>query len=230
MAGCWETGRHGPQIPILGGMSGFKMPDAQTAVKQQGVVDAWNCSCGQEKVMIEIRLIDSLHKADINIPNEPFELRGRMIPSYNGEKWDYTISSLPKEKVTQMCFPDENYCFEEMDKDLFLGAYDGDRCVGLAIFEPGFFKYLYLYDLKVNKNYRRQHIGTMLMEEGRKLALQRGYSGIYAVGQDNNLDACLFYINSGFYIGGLDTNVYRHTNQEEKKDIIFYSESVSDIS
>lgn len=108
--------------------------------------------------MIEIRLIDSLHKADINIPNEPFELRGRMIPSYNGEKWDYTISSLPKEKVTQMCFPDENYCFEEMDKDLFLGAYDGDRCVGL------------------------------------------------------------------------DTNVYRHTNQEEKKDIIFYSESVSDIS
>lgn len=58
----------------------------------------------QEKVMIEIRLIDSLHKADINIPNEPYEIRGRMFPSYNGEKWDYTISSLPKEKVTQIVF------------------------------------------------------------------------------------------------------------------------------
>lgn len=39
---------NGPQIPILGGMFGFILPDAQTAVKQQGVVDAWNCSCGQE--------------------------------------------------------------------------------------------------------------------------------------------------------------------------------------
>lgn len=174
--------------------------------------------------MIEIKIIDAEHKKDINIPNEPFEIRGRMIPSYFGEKWGYELDMLPKNKVTAMCFPDENYCFEDMSKDIFIGAYDGKKCVGLAIFEPGFFKYMYLNDLKVNRDYRRKHIGSMLMDKGREVALKEGYMGIYAVGQDNNVDACLFYLNSGFRIGGLDTDIYRHTNQEGKKDIIFYSE------
>lgn len=48
------------------------------------------------------------------------------------------------------------------------------------------------------------------------------YSGIYTQGQDNNLFACLFYIKTGFHIGGLDTNVYKGTKQEGKADILFY--------
>ena len=36
--------------------------------------------------MIEIRIIDAQHKADINIPNEPFPMFGRIIPSYDGKK------------------------------------------------------------------------------------------------------------------------------------------------
>lgn len=65
-----------------------------------------------------------------------------------------------------------------MKDSVFLGAYDGEKCVGLAILQPGFFKYMYLYDLKVSKQYRGQHI----------------------------------------------TNVYRHTKQEGKADILFYCE------
>ena len=38
---------------------------------------------------------------------------------------------------------------------------------------------------------------------------------------DNNLSACLFYIKTGFKIGGLDTNVYKGTKQEGKADIFF---------
>ena len=33
--------------------------------------------------MIEIKIIDAAHKDDINIPNEPCQLIGRMIPSYS---------------------------------------------------------------------------------------------------------------------------------------------------
>ena len=33
------------------------------------------------------------------------------------------------------------------------------------------------------------------------------------------------YLNSGFYIGGLDTNVYRYTKQEGESDILFYCEA-----
>ena len=54
------------------------------------------------------------------------------------------------------------------------------------------------------------------------IAKEKGYVGIYTQGQDNNLGACLFYIKTGFYIGGFDSNVYKGTKQEGKSDIIFY--------
>ena len=53
----------------------------------------------------------------------------------------------------------------------------------------------------------------------------RNSDGSYLECQDNNPGAFLFYLNSGFYIGGLDTNVYRHTSQEGKADILLYCET-----
>lgn len=170
---------------------------------------------------IEIRLIDESCKADLNLPNQPFPLFGRMIPSYTNEAWDYTTAAF--EHVEEMCFPDEHYRYEDMAPDhLLLGAYDGDQCVGLAILRDGFFKYMYLHDLKVNREYRRQGVAKALLEKAAAAAKERGFQGIYTQGQDNNLGACLFYLSKGFVIGGLDTKVYQGTPQEGKKDIFFY--------
>lgn len=170
---------------------------------------------------IEIRIINSEYREDINIPNEPFSLFGRMIPSYIDGKWNYTTEKF--EAVTQMCFPDENYNYDELAVNhIFVGAYDGDKCIGLAILRHEWLKYMYLYDLKVNKEYRGQHIGEMLMEKSMEVAIAQGYNGLYTQAQDNNLGACLFYIKCGFAIGGLDTNVYKGTKQEGKADILFY--------
>ena len=127
------------------------------------------------------------------------------------------------ETVCEMCFPDENYDFDEMSKDcVFLGAYDGDMCIGLAIMQNAPFKYMYLYDLKVNARYRGRGVASKLIESAKKLAADNGYRGIYAYCQDNNLGACMFYIKSGFRIGGFDTEVYNGTKQEGKSDIVFY--------
>ncbi|MBQ4050574.1 MAG: GNAT family N-acetyltransferase [Oscillospiraceae bacterium] len=171
---------------------------------------------------IEIRIIDREHKADINIPNEPFALFGRLIPTYDGEKWSYTTEIFPEK--SEMCFPDENYVFEEMADCVFIGAYECEKCVGLAIMQDYWTKHMYLYDLKVNASVRGQHVGRKLMEKAREVALERGYRGIYTIGQDNNLTACLFYLANGFHIGGLDCDVYRGTNQEGKRDILFYTD------
>ena len=105
---------------------------------------------------------------------------------------------------------------------VFIGAYDNNRCVGLAIMQQGFCKYMYLYDLKVNRDCRGMGIGQKLMERAKEVAVQAGYRGVYTIGQDNNLAACLFYLKNGFRIGGLDTEVYNGTKQEGKADIIFY--------
>ena len=173
--------------------------------------------------MIETRIIDREHKADINIPNEPFPLFGRMIPSYVDEHWGYQTVLFDEKDISEMCFPDENYDYEAMKENhVFLGAYDGEECVGLAILRDEWLKYMYLYDLKVSASCRGQGVGHDLIEKSKEIAAARGYNGLYTQGQDNNLAACKFYLNAGFHIGGLDTNVYKGTGQEGKSDILFY--------
>jgi len=174
--------------------------------------------------MLTIKRIDAENKKDIGIPNDPFTLFGRIVPSYDGMKWDYFLDRFAPEQVSEMKFPDENYDFDAMQDSIFLGAYVEDRCVGLAILQPGIFQYMYLYDLKVSAKYRRMDIGKQLIEHSKAIARELGYSGLYLQCQNNNAGAFLFYLKAGFYIGGLDTNVYRHTNQEDKTDILLYCE------
>lgn len=173
--------------------------------------------------MIDVKIINAEHKQDINIPNEPFLLFGRMIPTYINEQWNYSIEKFSTEK--QMCFPDENYNYDDMaENSTFIGAYDNEKCIGLAIMQEGLFKYMYLYDLKVNNAYRKCGVAKALIEKAKVIATEKGYAGIYTQGQDDNLGACLFYIKTGFYIGGFDSNVYKGTKQEGKSDIIFYTD------
>ena len=173
--------------------------------------------------MIEIREIGAAGKADINIPNEPFALFGRMEPSYIDGQWSHREVISDEKDVSEMCFPDENYDYEAMKENhVFLGAYDGGKCVGLAILRDAWFKYMYLYDFKVSGAYRGQGVAQALIEKAKEVCKARGYNGLYTQGQDNNLGACRFYIKAGFHIGGLNTNVYKGTSQEGKADILFY--------
>ncbi len=174
--------------------------------------------------MIEIKRITEANKNDINITNEPFSLWGKMIPTYDGNRWAYSIEKFEENKISEMVFPDENYDFDTRKKEcFFVGAYnEGGKCVGLAIYKHDWLKYLYLEDLKVCKAYRGRSIGKLLLDEGKKISADNGYRGIYTIGQDNNLSACLFYIKSGFTIGGLNTHEYKGTNQADKSNIYFY--------
>ena len=169
--------------------------------------------------MVEIRRIDKAHERDAELPNEPFTLWGRMIPSLENGVWAYRTEQFPE--PAEMCFPDFPYNVTDKNS-LFLGAYAGDVCVGLAVFRKAMFRYMYLEDLKVNRDCRRQGIGAKLIEAGMKTAKELGLVGIYTVGQDNNLSACLFYLKNGFQIGGFNNRDYRGTPQGDKADIYFY--------
>ena len=172
---------------------------------------------------MEYKIIDKEHKNDINLKNEPFSIYGRMVPKLEEGKWSYSIQKFSEEDVTEMTFPDENYDYEKMVKNhTFIGAYDGDKCVGLAILADGFLNYMYLDDLKVSQNYRKHGIGKGLIKKSLEVAISKKYGGVYTVGQDNNLTACKFYLSVGFKIGGFDNHVYQGTPQENKADILFY--------
>lgn len=175
---------------------------------------------------IIIREIDRAHRADINIPNQPFPLFGRLLPSYVNGQWSWREQRFPESEVSEMCFPDENYDYDKLSQNsVFLGAYDDEKCIGLAILQQAWNRYMYLYDLKVNREYRGQRIGEMLIAAALDVSRAHGYRGLFTQGQDNNLAACRFYLKNGFEIGGIDTRVYRGTRQEGKFDVLFYAEN-----
>ncbi|MCM1220031.1 MAG: GNAT family N-acetyltransferase [Lachnospiraceae bacterium] len=172
---------------------------------------------------MECRVIDKEHSKDINLKNDPFSLYGKVIPTYSNGQWNYSIWLFSENEVVEMCFPDENYDYDELaENHVFIGAYDSERCVGLAVLADDMFQYMYLDDLKVSRAYRKQGVGKALVEKAMEIAHQRNYRGIYAIGQDNNVSACKFYLKAGFEIGGFDNHVYRGTSQEHKANIIFY--------
>ena len=170
---------------------------------------------------MDIRKITRERAADLNLPNEPFSMPGRLIPELTDGVWTYRTELFDREET--MCFPEENYDFEQYSKNGFvLGAYEADRCVGIGIFREDFLKYLYLYDLKVCADARRKGIGTALVHSGLEEAKKLGYVGIYCIAQDNNLNACRFYLKNGFQIGGFNNRCYDGTSQQGKADIYFY--------
>ena len=171
---------------------------------------------------MEILPITQQNRQDLLLPNEPFSMPGRFIPELRDGTWSYRIEWF--EKTRTMTFPDEAYQFGELSQNgIAFGAYRDGKCIGLAIFQNGAFGHLYLYDLKVCAAARGMGTGRALLEAGLREARSRGYRGLYTIAQDDNVNACLFYLKAGFAIGGFDNHVYKGTSQEGKADIIFYT-------
>ena len=174
--------------------------------------------------MIEIRRITAENAADLNLKNEPFTMPGKFIPSLQDGVWSYRTQLY--ETPRSMVFPDENYDFVEANrKGILFGAYEDGQCLGVAIFEDYWLKYMYLSDLKVIAAARGKGVGKALIRAGLEAAKARGYQGLYTIGQDDNLNACMFYLRAGFAIGGFDNRVYNGTSQAGKGDVIFYQDA-----
>lgn len=170
---------------------------------------------------MEIRPITQENAGDLWLKNEPFAMPGVFIPELHDGVWSYRTRKF--ETVQTMCFPDEIYDFDRVcQRGCALAAYDGGTCVGLIVLEDRFWKYMHVYDLKVAAAARGRGVGKALIRGALEEACRRDYRGLYLEAQDNNLNACLFYLKTGFVIGGFDNHLYTGTKQEGKADILFY--------
>ena len=171
--------------------------------------------------MIEVKQITAENAQDLNLKNEPFVMPGDFIPELKDGVWSYRTELYAQPQ--SMVFPDEDYDIEEVcSKGIVFGAYEDGNCIGVAIFEDYWLKYMYLSDLKVTTDARGKGVGKALIAAGLEAAKAKGYRGLYTIGQDNNLNACMFYLKAGFVIGGFDNHVYNGTSQDGKADVIFY--------
>ena len=148
---------------------------------------------------------------DVNKASEPFEIIGKLKPTFVNDEWTYTeeiydcsyLHSYPNEDC------DYSLYIENPDKAVFL-AYSDKECVGQIVLVKDWNKYALVEDICVSKSSRGQGVGTALIQKAIEWAKDKGLDGLALETQDNNLLACRFYSKCGFAIGAVNTMLYKN--------------------
>ena len=174
----------------------------------------------------EIRPITKENESVLALPNDPFLKEGRVIPLFDGRSWDHRIVIYPKDEITEDCFPDENYSFDDMGEGFHgLAVYADGVCAGYALTYERWNRWLYLDNILISGKDRGMGLGSALIDECMELAVSLGKIGVWAVCQDDNLRAAEFYFRNGFVLGGMDERAYEGTKQEGKTDLYLYKKA-----
>lgn len=167
---------------------------------------------------MEIRFIDEKHAADINIPNEPFPIRGRMVITYNGDRWEHTEKLLPSEQIEEMTFPDEimeevliddNMVFDIDNLKGFLNdtssfgfiAKENNKIIGFAycytLLRPDGKTMFYLHSIGMLPNYQDKGYGSKLLSFIKEYSKEIGCSEMFLITDKGNPRACHVYEKLG---------------------------------
>ena len=118
--------------------------------------------------------------------------------------------------------PDEMGRYQQIIKQgTSLGAYDGDRLVGLAIAERrDWNRSLWVWELGVEKEHRRAGGGTKLVEALTRVAKDLNLRIIVCETQNTNVPAIEFYRKTGFEVNGIDLSYY--TNKDLTGEVAIF--------
>ena len=160
---------------------------------------------------------------DVNRTDTTFEIKSRIIPRTENGEFSYTLQEI---------FPSftKSYPNDELDYSTYINnpdkmiylAYVGNRIAGQLILRRNWNKYAYIEDIRVGNNYRRNNIGTKLIETAINWAKKRQMPGIMLETQDNNVPAIRFYESRGFKLGGFDGYLYKGVNPNTNEKAIFW--------
>ena len=165
---------------------------------------------------MEIVKIDQHNLADINKANQPFEIIGKIKPTFADGIWTYT-EELIEQSYTKI-YPNDTRDYatyiDNHDKTVFL-AYSDTECIGQIVLKRDWNGYAFIEDICVAKPARGQGVGTDLIKKATEWAKNANLKGLSLETQDNNLLACRFYAKCGFVIGAVNTMLYRNFDNEE---------------
>lgn len=96
-----------------------------------------------------------------------------------------------------------------LDQGLSLGAFEGERLVGIAIAERrAWNNSMWVWDFHIDVEYQGKGIGTKLMKALITKAEVEGFRVVVCETQNTNVPAILFYRKLGFEIDGVDLTYY----------------------
>lgn len=105
---------------------------------------------------------------------------------------------------------------------LSLGAYNGDRLVGVAIAEKKKWnRTLWIWEFHVHPDYQNQRLGTRMMEQITNIGREKGCRVIVCETQNTNVPAIRFYRNVGFEVGAVDLSYYTNSDVTDFEVAIF---------
>ncbi len=105
---------------------------------------------------------------------------------------------------------------------LSLGAYEGDRLVGLALAERHEWnKTLWVWEFSVAPQHQRQGIGRRMMEALAEKARAAGLRTLLCETQNTNLPAIRFYRALGFTLEGVDLSYYSNEDVQAGEVALF---------
>lgn len=164
---------------------------------------------------MKIVSLNPQNRRDINRPNQPFPLVGRLRPSFNHGKWSYTEELFPE--ASAKTYPNEENsfydgCIDNPNRAAYL-AYDAGEFIGQLVLRRAWNGYAFIEDICVAQNVRGRGVGSALIQTAKDWARANGLDSLALETQDTNLLACRFYIKQGFQIGGVNTLFYRNFSQ-----------------
>ena len=167
--------------------------------------------------------INNENKGDINKPNQPFEVIGKIIPIFHDGVWSFTEMLFDNPYSKSYPIDDEQYedYIDNPNKVIFL-YYEANECLGQIIIKKNWNRYAYIHDIAVAQKARGKGVGAKLIHRAIEWAKDKNLCGLMLETQDNNLTACRFYKKNGFKIGGVDTMLYAGFDNADEKAVFWY--------
>ena len=154
---------------------------------------------------------------------QPFNIIGKLILLYDGNEW------ITKEELFEDCkektYPNDVYdplVYIDNDDEVAFLAINNGELVGSIRVCKRWNGNAFIDDLKVDRIYRNNGIGKMLIDAAVKWSKEKGLNGLSLETQAENLLACRFYLKYGFEIGGIDTMVYTNPLYKRETALYFY--------
>lgn len=171
----------------------------------------------------EIKKLNEATLKFLPLLNQPFDIIGRFIPTFDGEKWtcdEALYTEIRRKTYKDEAFDPKDYT-DSSERAMFL-AVSGDICIGTVRVSAGWLGKGYIEDINVNSEYRRMGVGKKLMDSAVNWCREQGLNCITLETQDNNLRACRFYVQYGFELCGIDTKKYAVSEYENETALYFY--------
>lgn len=156
--------------------------------------------------------------------HQPFDVIGRLIPMYDGKKWSYREVLCDEHR--QKRYEDDRIVPEDYlgdDKRVMFLAVSNDVCVGSIRVGTNWCGNGVIEDLAVDAQYRQMGIGKKLMDSAVAWCRDHRIDTITLETQDNNLQACRFYLKYGFTLCGINTQKYVSFAKYKDETALYFS-------